>query len=364
MTKNYSSDYRAYTLMWQSVLNANNPWGPWGQNLGNTYGPTFILLAPFYLIHSLLPKLIFVWCWCWISHQLLRTLLVSQKKSGIRFQILYLVILFTPFFWARICIQGANDTMVAFFCFLAIRAAIDEKTIKAGLWISLGSLFKFYPLALLPFLSHRNKKINFKLIFSTLFFIFCGYLLTYLIWGESFLNPILQSYSRDSTGDSIFKFIKSEYFPISKAKTINYDWLSKYLILFFSFSVYLRHLIRPIKTEAACTLIMLIIFTFYGAGMNQYHIVVHILGLEWITKEKNLFESNKMLKVALALYFSYHSIIRPSAKLLWGLTSNKENDFFNLIPVISFPIFLFLIIAIILSPESLADYSKKQTKLL
>lgn len=362
ITKNSNLDYHAYTLMWQSVLNGNNPWGPWGQNFGNLYGPAYNLLAPIYFIHPLLPKLLFVWCWCWISHKLIQSLFISQKNSQTRFQILYLIILFTPFIWARIFIQGANEIVVGFFCFLSIKATTENKSIKAGMWLSMGTLFKFYPLALLPILSQRSGKLNYKLIVSTFFFIVNGYLLTYMIWGESFLYPIHQAYSRVSTsaGDSIFNFIKSEYFPISKIHNQNLDWLSKYLILLFSFLVYLKHFIKPMKIEAACTLVMLIIFTFYGTGFSQYHIPVFILSFDWLTKEKNLFKSNKMLRLGFILYFTYHSLFRPVAKILWEIILNGDiNNFFKIIPLISFPIFLFLIIGITLSPESLANYLRK-----
>jgi hypothetical protein len=149
--------------------------------------------------------------------------------------------------------------------------------------LSLGILTKIYPLFLLPFISN-NKQQLFKYGLLFVLIVFGAYLLTYFIWGDSFLNAFGKANGRDPTLFSVMRFVTGAYFP---SQTIGQAILavSNLLILLgigYIFKLFMAGRIDQVTAFLASFTVLLM---FYKAGQQQFYLVYFALFAAWTIME-------------------------------------------------------------------------------
>lgn len=198
-------DYASYKLQWHLMIGGGDPWGFVEGGMVNAYGYVFNFLAVLYSVDSLVPKLFFVLLlvlFCW-------QLIVSQPTKS-RTLVLFLCI--NPFTISTIAVYGFIDGM----CSLLLGFALLEQSFKpirasmrAGVFLALSTLTKFYSIVALPILLFANWRSN------TIKDFVKGYLFTfiviltfsYVLWGDSILTPLLFAKGRDPSFLTLWKYV-------------------------------------------------------------------------------------------------------------------------------------------------------------
>jgi hypothetical protein len=192
-------DYLDYRLQWRLVLDYKDPW-----STNSAYGPlhnAFALLVP---IHELVPKVLTAGALLLANGLLLLRLLGTRPIQDWR--VTYIVtfagnilVLVSAF------VFGLNDAVVAALVLGAVLARHDGRLGLAGILLGLATLDKYYPALLIPFFALDERRIDTRLILSSLATIFLGLAAAFLLWGTAWLEAIVFGVSRDATILSIFR---------------------------------------------------------------------------------------------------------------------------------------------------------------
>jgi Gpi18-like mannosyltransferase len=326
-------DYGAYVVQWRAILNGLNPWlYADGSMTGNAYGPLFNLFAYPYGVYSHLPHLFFTFTWLGFSGYLLNQYSKVPFATDSLKKALFCLWILNPFFWGSIVSYGHFDILVTVCCFWAIREQQKDHSVRSGVWLAAGVLLKYYPIVLLPFLALKKRKIDFRLIFTSLGLIILGLGLGYIIYGPSLFYPLLFAKNRTSNFLSIFRFLRSPYSPIG-----NLDFLSVGLMvgswsLLVVFQIFYRCESGLISIVALYTT-----FLFYKANHPQFYTALFYFIPDWY-----VYQRSREKKVSFALLFG---LILPLlfisfSKLLYVLTQGFKNQWEWLDDVIGLPAFL------------------------
>lgn len=192
-------DYLDYRLQWRLVLDLKDPW-----STNSAYGPlhnAFALLVP---IHELVPKVVTACALLLANGLLLLRLLAARPIMEWRatYAIAFggnILVLVSGFLF------GLNDAFVAALILGAVLARLDGRIVLAGILLGLATLDKYYPALLVPFFAMDERRVDTRLILSSLVTIFLGLAAAIVIWGTTWLEAIIFGVSRDATILSIFR---------------------------------------------------------------------------------------------------------------------------------------------------------------
>jgi hypothetical protein len=192
-------DYRYYLEQWRLVLDFKDPW-----STNSAYGPlhnAFALLVP---IHELVPKVVTAGALLLANGLLLFRLLGNRPVKDWRATYVIsfagnILVLVSAF------VFGLNDAFVAALVLGAVLARHDGRLVLAGALLGLATLDKYYPALLIPFFAMDERRIDTRLILSSLVTIFLGFAAAFLLWGTAWLEAIIFGVSRDATILSIFR---------------------------------------------------------------------------------------------------------------------------------------------------------------
>lgn len=192
-------DYLDYRLQWRLVLDLKDPW-----STNSAYGPlhnAFALLVP---IHELVPKIVTACALLLANGLLLLRLLAARPIMEWRatYAIAFggnILVLVSGFLF------GLNDAFVAALILGAVLARLDGRIVLAGILLGLATLDKYYPALLVPFFAMDERRVDTRLILSSLVTIFLGLAAAIVIWGTAWLEAIIFGISRDATILSIFR---------------------------------------------------------------------------------------------------------------------------------------------------------------
>jgi hypothetical protein len=192
-------DQLDYMLQWQLVLDGKDPW-----STNSAYGPlhnAFALLVP---IRDLAPKLVTA-CALLLANGLLLIHLLATRPIedwGTTYLIAFGAnsLVLVSAFWF-----GLNDAFVAALILGAVLARREGAILLAGVLLGLATLDKYYPALLIPFFALDERRIDIRLILSSLITVGLGLAAAIWLWGTAWLEAIIFGVSRDATILSIFR---------------------------------------------------------------------------------------------------------------------------------------------------------------
>lgn len=196
-------DYVDYLAQWQLVRGGIDPW-----STNSAYGPlhnAFALLVP---LHPLAPKLFAATALLLANALLLVAMLRTRPASEwLNTYLIALginVLVLTTAFWL-----GLNDGFVAALILGAVLARRDGRLILAGVLLGLATLDKYYPALLIPFFAIDARRIEPRLLLSSVATILLGIGAAVWLWGTAWLEAVAFGISRDATILSIIRPIAS-----------------------------------------------------------------------------------------------------------------------------------------------------------
>jgi len=307
-------DYSFYTLTWESFANNEDV------VVYNSYGPIHLLLSYVYKIHYLAPKIIFAFSFIYLSYLVFKRIII--KKKNILLFYFYLTLHCNFLIISGVFFYGLNDAFVAFFFIFSILFYVNQRFIFSGIFISIASLIKLYPILFIPQLLITNNKINFKIFFTIVVFIFLFLtLFSFLFDYKLLLEPLSLGSNRGPSFASIIASLNYS-FPDNKIVAILIKYNSYILIVSILF-VYIFTYIK--KTELFFSIIFLNIFilTIYKVGHTQYYIPLMVLSSLLLTFEKRYLEIFKILFPLILLL----SITTLGYSLTGGYDLAKKSSF-------------------------------------
>jgi hypothetical protein len=192
-------DQLDYVMQWQLVLDGKDPWGT-----NSAYGPlhnTFAWLLP---IRDIAPKLVTACALLLANGLLLIHLLATRPVAEWRTNYIIAfggnVLVLISAFWF-----GLNDAFVAALILGAVIARREGNLVLAGVLLGLATLDKYYPALLIPFFAMDERRVDARLILSSLATIGAGLAIATWLWGTAWLEAIIFGVSRDATILSILR---------------------------------------------------------------------------------------------------------------------------------------------------------------
>ncbi|HWA19803.1 MAG TPA: glycosyltransferase family 87 protein [Devosia sp.] len=194
-------DYVYYLEHWQLVLSAQDPW-----STNNAYGPLHNIFAWLALIHPLAPRILTGSLFL-IACAALVGALDAQRPAGEWIAIFLSAIGLNALVIVSVFAYGLNDGLVAALVIAAVFARLRGRMVLAGVLLGLATLDKYYPALLIPFFAIDARKIEARLILSSLVTIAIGLAAATAIWGTLWLEAITYGVSRDASLLSILRTV-------------------------------------------------------------------------------------------------------------------------------------------------------------
>jgi hypothetical protein len=266
-------DYHSYMAQWARALAGHNPWL---NDPRNAYGPGHELLAPFFFIHPLLPKAVFVLSWfgCFI------VVFEAAGRDAMMGLASFLTLFATPFFDILVCFFGVEDILVAFLTLLAIDLKVRKaQEVAPALLLAFAALIKVYPLAISPFLATERGAIDRRFLRACLSAVAGGLLLTIALWGNSVVQVVQLAATREGKMLSIFWYLsESRFSPLAGTgltRTLS-NW--NLLVLFAAMATaYACHVYREMRALTGALIASIVVLAFYKVGNPQYFILPSVL---------------------------------------------------------------------------------------
>ena len=198
-------DYASYKLQWSLIIEGQNPWGLVEGGMVNAYGYVHNFLAILYSANTLLPKLFFILLlliFCWRS----------TIARPINNRALILLLSINPFTVSTIAVYGFIDAVCSLLLGLALLELIRpsiRSSFKSGVFLAFSVLTKFYTIVALPLvLSFNFKQRLFKSLASGyLVASFAVIVISFSLWGDSIVQPLLFAKGRDPSFLTIWKYV-------------------------------------------------------------------------------------------------------------------------------------------------------------
>jgi hypothetical protein len=315
-------DYASYKLQWDLIIEGKNPWGLVEGGMVNAYGYVHNFFAVLYSANSLLPKLFFVLLlvgFCW------RSIVTRSTKN--RALVLFLSV--NPFTVSTIAVYGFIDGVCSLLLGLALLelgcTASVKSFFKSGIFLAFSVLTKFYSIVALPlFLSVSPKQKLFRSI--TIGYISASFVVlvvSYGLWGDSILEPLLFAKGRDPSFLTVWKYV-----PHSELRTIIFSVVSVFAIIRACTK---QALSVSLRTAA----VLSIVFGTYYLGHQQFYLGILVALTVYIVEECR--DSGTLLSTPLLLSFSlilgWLVFIQTGFELF---DEFKPVGFKNLLPTLSF----------------------------
>ncbi|MBN1009074.1 glycosyltransferase 87 family protein [Amphritea pacifica] len=331
-------DYALYFAHWDLILSGADPWAKIGAP--NAYGPLYNFLALPYALHSQLPKLIFAGCWLAV---VLYTIRCFCALSNISVSVKWLFAAFwllNPFFIVSTVFYGFNDSLVALLCFLGVIVAAKGNSRSSLMIITAGVLTKIYPLFLLPFLDKRWKNVtrNIAIFITSLLLV---YLITYFIWGPSFLVAFGKANGREPTLFSIMMFFYGDFFPFKGLGNFLIS-LNKLLVLGTVFYLFKRFQNGKLEQHTAFLAGFTAVLMFYKAGQQQFYLSYFAIFAAWVLIEFRKELPNKKAFLSVIIIGAWMMLM---AGIVYPLTGYMSAEFEWVRHIIGLPTFILLCIS-------------------
>ena len=307
-------DYSFYSLTWESFASNED------KVVYNGYGPIHLLLAYIYKIHYLAPKVLFCFSFIYLSYLVFKKIITKNKNILLLY--FYLTIPCNFLIISCVFFYGLNDAFVTFFFVFSILFYLNQRFIISGIFISIASLIKLYPILFVPHLLIMKNKINFRLFFTViafifLFLIFFSFFFDYML----LLEPLSFGSNRGPKFASIFASLNYS-FPNNQIVTFFIKYNS-YVLILSVFLVYIFTFIKKTELFFSIILLNIVILTIYKVGHTQYYIPLMVFSSLLLTYEQKHLEIFKILLPLILLL----SLTTLGYSLTGGFDLAKKSSF-------------------------------------
>jgi len=302
-------DYGGYLKEWIGVLEGRDPWNYVDTINPNAYGPLFNVLAPMAWVNLLANKLLFAISYLVYIIWLIKDIAPRQGFVALSWPSMGLW-LFNPLPWWQIAYLGHFDILVGLTCVAAVHCRVRNKDWLSGTWLAVGTLLKFMPFVILPFLAFNGRRVHFRLIISCIGVVVSGLIVSVLVWGTSTFKPLKFAATREAI-ESIYVFLDPTHSPLSLfggAQWLNSQRLAEPMLLLAGLGVYAWCVLRRTDPALSAALAVLVTLLFYWVGWAQYQMVFFVLILYWVVSEWERSNRSLVLIALLGGYFSFLAV--------------------------------------------------------
>jgi Glycosyltransferase family 87 len=300
--------YAGYLNQWMAVLTGDDPWGNWGSEDFNAYGPLFNVLAPLAWVNPLANKLLFAFSYLVFVIWLIKDFAPRQESVALSWPLVGLWLL-NPFPWQQIACSGYFDVLVSLACVAAVHSLVNRKDGVSGTYLALGILLKYMPIVILPFLVFSKRRFHFRLLSFCVGIVVLGLVVSVLIWGTSTFSPLTFAATRNPSW-SIYIVLAANHSPLRLIfDSPNVDWLEKPFLLTAGLATFTWCMLRRIEPALSSALAILVTLLFYRIGFANYQIVLFSLLLYWAVSNWAQFKEHSVLAALLVGYFVFLAIV-------------------------------------------------------
>jgi hypothetical protein len=294
------ADYPGYLDEWRAVLAGRNPWlHETPQRAFNAYGPLFNALAPLVWLNPLANKLLFAFAYLAYMIWLLKDFAPHRGAAVLSWPWLLLWLL-NPFPWVEIAYLGYSDVLVALACVAAVHSLVERKDGASGTCLALGTLLKFLPIVILPFLAFSERRLHARLLVVFLGLVIFGFALSLLLWGMLTFSPLTFAATRYPYWSIYEVFTPTRFGSL--------DWLEKPILVIGGLGLFAW--CQLYRTEPAFSAVLAVSITllFYRLGYINYHMVPFFLITYWLASRWKQFARHSAAAVVVAVYFGFLAI--------------------------------------------------------
>ena len=220
--------------------------------------------------------------------------------------------LLNPFPWVEIAYFGYFDVLVALACVAAVHSLLDKKDGVSGTYLALGTLLKYMPIVILPFLVFSKRRLHFRLLIFCVGVVICGLIVSVLIWGTSTFLPLTFAATRYPHW-SIYDVLASTYSPLhlfwDPPTPDSLDWLEKPFLVTAGLGMFAWCMFRRTGPALSATLAVLVTLLFYRIGYINYQMVPFLLISYWVVSEWEQLGEHSVLAALLGGYFGVLAIL-------------------------------------------------------
>lgn len=233
-------------------------------------------------------------------------------------------------------VNGCNDGLIGFLFLFGIVCYDQNRFILSAFLLSLAILYKYIPLFALPILFIPNRRINWRFGIATIVFLIVGFGLSFYVWGEKLLNPLLFNSTRESKILSIFRYLRGEYSFLKFVDVENVDYLSTYSLITGVILIFVCHFIFNWKWLFSLVLTLLTVHLFYLVGHFQFYISFYFLLFFFLIKFYDPASGLNSKVILLCIQWL------AGTTLLYGITEGFYRHFSIIREFIGLPHFLIL----------------------
>jgi hypothetical protein len=261
-------------------------------------------------IHPLLPKLLFALFYLAMATWLIKAAAAKLLPDRWFVPVPWLFPWFLlPYAWVEIANYGHFDVLVGLSCAMAIEARQRGRDVVSGTAVAAGTLLKFMPVVLLPFLAVDRGRVRLRLLAAAILGLVLGMGASALYWGPSTFRPLIFAAGRSSHHLSIYRFLKGRFSPrYLLGINENPDEWAPLLMMTALVLVWMWAQRRRIDPAMSAVVAILVTLMFYQVGFPQYQMVLFVLISYWALGQPGQIKGSRLLGLAVFAYFGWLSI--------------------------------------------------------
>ena len=164
------------------------------------------------------------------------------------------------------------------------------------------------------------------------------YLLTYFIWGDSFLNALGKANGRDPTLFSIMRFVTGAYFPFETAGQIILALGNIFILVSIGY-LFRLYQTKRLAQHTAFLAGFTVLLLFYKAGQQQFYLTYFAIFSVWVLVEFQRLKPNYKVFYSVLILGGWFALM---AGIVYPLTNGMTGDYEWLRELIGLPTFLLL----------------------
>jgi hypothetical protein len=216
--------------------------------------------------------------------------------------------LLNPFPWIEIAGLGFFDVLVGIACVLAIHWRLQNRDHLSAAALAGGTLLKFMPVVLLPFLLFNGRRFRSGLFACYALLVAAGVAVSVLIWDLSTFTPLTFAATRPSQ-ESVYYFLGR--FMLVVGGTHNpsqdppdFDWLAAPCLLAAGTAIFAWCKVRRVRLALAGVLAIASTLAFYRINYPQYQMVLFCVASYWMVSEWETLNKHRWFVGFMFGYFS------------------------------------------------------------